>query len=285
MPRLALLALACLVAAGRAFGAHCGDDVDGHGTAVPCACGDTLVSSRTLGSGDPITQAPCPGTGLVVAVPADHPGAVLNLAGETITGGGTGTGIVVSRGGQGGLTLVGPGSVRGFGLGVDAAGEALAVASEVGSYDNRTDGFLVAGAGWTIHGCEASSNGRDGFSLRGARFNVEGNRAYGNGRYGFRISGVVGASTNNEAAANGRDGIVVGGRDLDVNGPTATANGGAGVRVRLVRGKVSGGVSAGNAGDGVRVRGLALDLGDVRTDANGGVGLRRTGGCRGKECR
>ena len=45
---------------------RCGDDVDGHGTAVPCACGDLLVSSRTLSPADPITAAPCPGNGLLV---------------------------------------------------------------------------------------------------------------------------------------------------------------------------------------------------------------------------
>jgi len=53
------------VAAMRA----CGDDVDGHGKAVPCACGDLLVSSRALGAADRITRESCPAMGLLVAAP------------------------------------------------------------------------------------------------------------------------------------------------------------------------------------------------------------------------
>jgi hypothetical protein len=281
MRPLASLVLACLLAAGPASGAPCGDDVDGRGTAVPCACGDTLVSSRTLGPIDPVTRAPCPAGGLVVHVPAHRPAAVLALGGHDLQGSGRGTGIVVTSGGRGGLTLLGPGSVTGFARGVDAAADALAVASEVGAFDNRTDGFTVAGVGWTVRACEASGNGRDGFTLRGAHFRVDGNRAYGNRRSGFRISGFEGAVSGNEAAANGRDGIVVSGRDVDVLDQTATANGGAGLSARIVRGRVDGTVAAGNVREGLRAHGVGLGVGAARDEANGRIRRR----CRGEACR
>src|SRR5690348_10627410 len=56
---LLFLALATPALAGR----RCGD-------AVPCDCGDVLVSSRTLGDDDPITRRVCPATGLVIDLPA-----------------------------------------------------------------------------------------------------------------------------------------------------------------------------------------------------------------------
>jgi hypothetical protein len=284
MRRIAPLALACLLAAGPAFGARCGDDVDGRGTSVPCACGDTLVASRTLGPADPITQAPCPGAGLVVHIPAHRPAAVLALGGHTIRGGGGGTGIVVTSGGRGGLTLLGPGTVTGFDRGIDAAGDALAVATEVGAFDNATDGFAVAGVGWTVRACEASGNGRDGFTLRGTRFLVEGNRAYGNHRFGFRIAGTEGAVAGNEAAANGRDGLVVAGRNVDVTDPSATVNGRTGVSARIARGRLTGTVSAGNGDAGLRASGSGLGVSETRSEANGGP-VRRRGACRDGACR
>ena len=48
---------------------RCGDDVDGHGRAVPCACGDLLVSSRALGAADRLTHTRCRAMGLLVAAP------------------------------------------------------------------------------------------------------------------------------------------------------------------------------------------------------------------------
>src|SRR6266436_3215414 len=73
----------------------CGDDVDGHGKAVPCACGDLLVSSRALGAADRITREPCPGMGLLVAAPGP---VTLAFTGRTIRGDGQGIGVLVVRG-------------------------------------------------------------------------------------------------------------------------------------------------------------------------------------------
>src|SRR5206468_9885319 len=74
----AVVALWCLLLArvAPAGSRRCGDDVDGHATAVPCDCGDVLVSGRTLGDADPITQHACDGDGLLVLLPAGTAGAV-----------------------------------------------------------------------------------------------------------------------------------------------------------------------------------------------------------------
>src|SRR5579862_1592271 len=67
--RALVAGLLFLSLAAPAFaGGRCGDDVGGR--AVPCNCGDVLVSSRTLGDDDPITTRVCPATGLVINVPA-----------------------------------------------------------------------------------------------------------------------------------------------------------------------------------------------------------------------
>src|SRR5437773_11788003 len=100
--------LALLVAlAGPARAVRpCGDDVDGHGKRVACACGDVLVSSRVLGPADEVTAAPCPANGLVVA--ASGP-VTLDLGGRTIAGDGQGMGLLVVGGS---LLLVRPGAVE-----------------------------------------------------------------------------------------------------------------------------------------------------------------------------
>src|SRR5437879_306283 len=94
----------------------CGDDVDGKGKHVACACGDLLVSSHVLGPADEVTTTACPSNGLLVAGTGT---VTLDLDGRTIAGNGQGIGILVVRGS---LLLVGPGSVAHFGIGLVATG-------------------------------------------------------------------------------------------------------------------------------------------------------------------
>src|SRR5260221_9488664 len=77
----------------------CGDDVDGHD--VPCACGDVVVSSVALAS-DPILGGRCPHDGLIVRAPDAARTVVIDLQGHTLRGSGTGVGIRLVAGGQGG---------------------------------------------------------------------------------------------------------------------------------------------------------------------------------------
>ena len=259
---------------------RCGDDVDGRGTAVRCECGDLLVSSHTLTAADPITQHPCPGTGLLVDARADHPGPRLSLGGQAIAGSGRGIGIQVAGGGADGATLQGPGTVQGFDTGVLAVNGSLARAADVRATENRADGFSVVGVGYTVTGCEAVRNGRDGFALRGQGFRVEGNRALENGRRGFTISGrdgVVGGASGNEASANARGGLAIQGRGHRIERPVALNNAGAGIRARVAGGRLADATASGNRGDGLRVEGhdLAITGGDAR--GNGRSDLRVRG--------
>jgi hypothetical protein len=200
-----------LVAVSPANGAgrRCGDDVDGR--AVPCACGDVLVSSRTLSAADPITHAPCPHGGLLVAVPADDEPATLDLGGLTLAGSRRGVGIQVVSGGAGGLTIAGPGTVRGFAVGVAARG-ALAAVRDVASIDNGADGFRLTGDGYRVTNCEAARTGRVGFALTGRNFQADGNRAFDNARTGISVAGAgarIGEVRANDAASNRRGGVAV----------------------------------------------------------------------------
>ncbi|HJQ84000.1 MAG TPA: hypothetical protein VKA21_07995, partial [Candidatus Binatia bacterium] len=181
MRRLAL-GLLCLVLASSAHAGmgRCGDV---GGRSVPCDCGDVLVGSRTLGDDDPITGRVCPGTGLVVSLPAGTT-ATLALGGRVLAGSGRGFGIQVLAGGDG-VTIVGPGGVRGFEIGILAAAGGLARVADVTVAENRTDGVSVVGTGYAVSGCEALRNGRDGFALRGRGYRADGNRALENGRHGF----------------------------------------------------------------------------------------------------
>src|ERR1051325_2045480 len=99
MRPLAVAVLCCALAwATSAGAARCGDDVDGR--SVPCDCGDVLVGSHTLGDADPITTRVCPGSGLLVNVPAGR-AAILALGGHVLAGSRRGFGIQVVAGGDG----------------------------------------------------------------------------------------------------------------------------------------------------------------------------------------
>jgi hypothetical protein len=290
-PALGLLS-ALLVAPAMASGRQCGDDV--RGRVVPCDCGDVLVGSRTLGDDDPITSRVCPGTGLLVAVSAGQPAATLALAGHAIAGSGLGVGIQVVGGGVGGLTISGPGGVRGFGTGVQAVNGALAALVDVIAADNTNDGFSIAGVGFTLNGCQATRNGRNGFVVRGRGYQLDGNRALDNGHSGFELAGhdgAVGNTLGNEAAGNARDGLHVRGRGHDIRHPVVTANGGRGISAHFAEGRIAGAVASANRGHGLRAGGGDLAVSGNEAHDNGagidvrGARVRDGGGNRAEDCR
>jgi len=248
----ALLALA----APRFVAARACGDIDGVG-AVPCACGDVLVGSRTLSPTDPITRGPCDGDGLIVRIPPSYPGATLNLGGQTISGLGRGIGIHVQSGGADQLSITGPGVVRAFDVGVLGSGTIRTV-EDIVSADHRTDGFCLTGVGFTVSGCEARDNGRTGFVLRGDGYHVAGNRAVGNGADGFSLTGrgaVVAGTVVNESAANGAHGMTIAGRNHLVRDVTATGNHAGGLRARIARSAVVAPATSANGGLDLSVAG------------------------------
>ena len=277
MRALAIAALACLLAGGSTASARpCGDDVDGHGTAAACDCGDVLVSSRTLGDADPITQHRCAGNGLVVDVPSGRPAPTLGLGGHLLAGNARGFGLELVAAGDGGLRLVGPGEIRGFVDGVFAPGGTLASADNVVVTNGTADGFVVSGGAFVLRDCEASHNARDGFALRGSGFQLDGNRAYYNGRFGFRIAGSdahIGLTAANEASGNGRGGIELLGRGHDVARAVADKNAGDGIHSRMHRGRISGAYASGNQRDGIHASGGTLVVSDSAAADNHGAGI------------
>jgi hypothetical protein len=283
-----------ILLAAQASARRCGDDVDGRGQAVPCDCGDLLVSSRTLGDEDPITSRVCPGTALLVQVPPDRPAATLALAGRVLAGSGRGFGVHVLSGGAGGMTISGPGEIRRFDTAVLAVRGTLARLADVTAADNRSDGFDIAGTGYAITGCEALRNGRDGFALRGSGYRAEGNRALANARSGFAFAGrdaAIGHAAGNEAAGNGRDGMSVRGRGHELRNPIATANGGRGITAHVRGGRISGALATGNRAHGLHAAGSDLGVEGSQAEDNGGGGIavrgarvHDGGGNRGEDC-
>jgi hypothetical protein len=282
--------LVCVLLASQVLAGprRCGDDVDGR--TVPCDCGDLLVSSRTLGPEDPITQRACEGTGLLVDVPADRPAPTLALGGQTLGGTGHGVGIHVLGGGEGGLTLLGPGTVARFGTGILAPGGELAHLDGVTATDNRGDGISVGGQAFRVQHSEAARNGRDGFALRGTAYRVDGNRALHNVRHGFALAGregAIGSTIANEASGNGGEGFMLRGRDHALTDPVAIGNGSDGIRARVTRGRINRAYAASNRRHGVKAAGANVEL--LEDDALGdddrqvrGAGSRR---CRGGACK
>lgn len=176
-----LLGLLLVVgAATRADARRCGDDVDGRGTAVRCACGDVVVSDVRLRMDDPVAAVPCATDGLVVAAAAP---ITVTLDGVVLRGTGRGTGLRVLRGG---VLLDGPGGVEGFDVGVSAAPGALARALAVSARGNRRDGFLVRGADTLLIDCVSEGNGRDGVRRSTDAPAVAGGRVADNARDGRR---------------------------------------------------------------------------------------------------
>jgi len=249
----------------------CGDDVDGHGKAVPCACGDLLVSSRTLGAADRITHEPCPTMGLLVAAPGP---VTLAFQGHTLRGTGEGIGVLVARGS---LALAGPGAIEGFGMGVLARGpRALAGAVSMRFSQNRMDGLLAESDGYAIEGSVAEHNGRDGFALGGQGYAVDGNRATGNGRHGFNLWGRgahVGGGLGNEAVGNAAAGFWLHGMMHQVVGATAVGNGSDGVYGRVMHTLFAATRAERNGRNGLWALGWAIAIQGNSATSNRGYGV------------
>ncbi|HTC23744.1 MAG TPA: right-handed parallel beta-helix repeat-containing protein [Gemmatimonadales bacterium] len=254
----------------------CGDDVDGHGKRVPCACGDLLVSSRTLRRADRITRKRCRGTGLMIAAPGP---VTLAFDGHTIRGQGQGVGVLVVRGS---LSLRGPGTIEGFGTGAAARGP-TALASAVGMRfaGNRAQGLAVESDGYTIQGNVAENNGRDGFALDGKGYAVDGNRATGNQRYGFYMLGMgahVGGGLGNEAVQNAKAGFWLYGMWHQEAGATSTGNGDYGFYSMLWNASLTDIRTDDNASDGLRAMGMSIAVQGSSASGNQGFGVWVTGG-------
>jgi hypothetical protein len=262
---LALLSLGALLVPGLAAAKPCGDDVNGQD--VPCACGDTLVSSVVLAD-DPVTGARCPGDGLVVRAGGARPGITIDLHGATLRGSGDGTGLWVVFGGSGGARVIstgGPARIEQYHDGVIGDGpEAIALIDGVVVRSSIRDGIRLHRGTAEIRNGEARDSGRDGFSVMAGRFTMTSNRSVHSGRYGFWLMGnglsigAPGAGIVSEGS--GDSGIAIMGMGNRLIDCASSGSEEHGVDLYGMHIWVEGCVATGNHGDGIKGMGMAWFL-------------------------
>jgi len=256
----------------------CGSDVQGH--AVPCACGDTVVSDVSLAD-DPVGRTVCGGDGLIVRAARAAHGVTIDLHGRSLRGSGRGVGVWIVNGGPGGARLLSRGQVAriaGFRDGVVARGrQSVARIEGVAAIGNARDGVRVQAVGYTIHAVETQDSGRDGFSLGGTGFQVTDGRAVRSGRFGYFVmgsGGSIGASgAENSALGSGHAGFSITGVGHHVIECHATGAAHEGVHLNGMHLVVSGCVAQANAGDGISGIGGDIFLSGNQATGNGNNGI------------
>jgi len=256
----------------------CGDDVNGQD--VPCACGDTVVSSVVLAD-DPIVSQPCAADGLIVrALGASH-GVTIDLAGKTLRGKGHGTGIWVVYGGPGGARLVSSGqtaTLDGFRDGVIGSGsDSIHLVQGVRARRSARDGFRLHTDFYEVRNAEAILSGRDGFSVSGAGFIISGSLAQNSTRHGYLVMGVdanVGLpGAGDTAEGNGADGFHILGAGHSLVDCISQENGKNGVNLGEVNYEVKGCTAQNNGEDGIKGSGMNWQLSRNRALNNNNDGL------------
>jgi len=268
---------AALLASGAALAKPCGDDLNGKD--VPCACGDLVVSDVTLDD-DPVTHERCSGDGLIVHAIGVAP-LTVDLAGRTLRGDGTGNGVWVMYGGDGGARIVSGGAtahLEGFAMGVVAGGDdTLARLENVRVERPQRDGVRLRGVGYRLTAVEVENAGRDGFSLSGRGFRLERTRSAGSHRYGYMVMGQsaeLGAADSSIVAAdNGSAGFNLMGAGHTLRGCVAEGNGKEGVALSGGALRVEGCVARANTGDGIAGMGSNWHIAANQAVANGGDGI------------
>jgi hypothetical protein len=258
----------------------CGDDVGGLN--VACDCGDTVISSVTLGD-DPVAQKECPSDGLIVRGTQTEGPLTIDLAGKTLRGSGKGAGIWVVSGGKAGGALLlggaGGATILSFKDGVLASGrEPVTLIRDIVVRNSTRDGLRVGGNGYRIEEVESYSSGRDGFSLSGSDFTVVGSRAVSSGRFGYLVTGqngTIGTSREapNRATLSGTTGFNLLGSGHRLVGCEALHNGRDGVALRGAQHQVISCRAENNLGDGIAGTGSAWLLRTNSTRANRNHGL------------
>jgi parallel beta-helix repeat protein len=207
----------------------------------------------------------CPGGGIVVA--ADN--VRLDLGGNTLTGGGAGSGVAALGSEVDPITglRVENGTVAGFDDGLVLSNAPGARVSRVTATGNVDDGIAVRNSPRArLRGNTATRNGGDGIDVGGCDGCVlAGNRIVGNGDTGIEVESAKGARVaGNTVTGNVDDGIDLQGGEVDdslVRGNTITGNGDNGIVVDAgsTGNRLAGNRATGNGGP---------DLEDVNLPAN-----------------
>jgi hypothetical protein len=252
-------AMNALLASSATAGGECGG-------AVPCACGNTLMASRTL-DGDPIIQSVCPGDGLLIG----QSDVVLTIkGGNTIRGSGEGAGILLGAG-VGGVTVQ-SGAIAGFATGVRATGNAGGRFANLRVIGNTDAGLDVTGDGNTIEGVIAEANGT-GIAVEGDGNVVKGSRSDRNDT-GLAVGGAGNTVSRNVVKRSAGQGMVIDGAGALVERNQVSASGDDGLTVTGTGHTVTRNAMKLNRGDGLAIPdGGGIGVSRNRTDRSGGHGI------------
>ena len=238
----------------------CSAAMAGVAHAATVGCGDVITESITLSA----DVGPCPGDGIVIGA---HD-VTLNLGGHSVTGTGTGSGILVSTFSR---AHVLNGTVTGFSDGVvtrlsfDNVFEALVVK------ENQATGILLTlGGDNQVRRNIVTANGGNGIGSAAAGGNViESNVVHGNagagvflGRRSLNFASGRNRVAGNTIAENGGDGVFVSNFNShnQILGNLVASNRGDGVQISVFSGDqccnlIQGNVIRGNAENGVLILG------------------------------
>jgi hypothetical protein len=203
--------------AGSAEAASCGDTAGPLFRRVPCACGDTVITSTWLRATDPVVTTHCSDSaadGLTIGAN----GIILDCRGLTVRGTGL-TGIIGKRDGvtvkncvieafTDGIQLDGHGNrllgntTRGTFGGILVGGDDVWLVGNR-AHDCLVEGLFVQSGRRAVVWNNRASRCFDGFAINGEKAWVAGNAASANGRHGFRVIGSDNDLLGNSADHNG----------------------------------------------------------------------------------
>src|SRR5262245_5257101 len=223
------------------------------GGVVPCACGDRVVTSRTLTPADPVTTTVCTGNGLFVG-----PGVTLDLGGRTITGDGAGIDAGITIEGGANNVVIRGGRVTGFFTGITT------FTSTTGS--TLTDLQIISnGAGINISASDTTVTKSvirrneadclfvlDGPALQDLN-TVTLNRCEDNGGTGLVVTGVLNTIARNVLLRNGGSGADINGEGHTIDRNQSKYNGGAGYEILGQNHRVTLNIAQSNGADGFAV--------------------------------
>jgi hypothetical protein len=261
----------------------CGDKVEGRD--VPCECGDIVVSDLKLAD-DPVASRSCPRDGLIVRAGDAKQPLTIDLAGQTLRGGGQGVGIWLFQGGGAGARIVntgGGGVIEGFRDGISGQGPtSVSLVDGITVQKVKRDGVrLIDVTGAEVRKTTVTNAGRDGFWVSGTRYRLTANRAVQNKRVGFHLMGSDGAiglaGAGNVAESNGGEGFSVMGRGHRLVECIATGSGKEGMKINGMRHELVDCRAQDNGGDGIAGRGMEWRVAGTKAIDNDNNGLAVSG--------
>jgi hypothetical protein len=232
-----LLAIPALAAAGLLAGPI----TSATATADPAACGAVVTADIRLGA----DLVDCPGSGLVVGAP----GITIDLAGHTIDGTGTGTGVD-NTGGHDGVRITG-GTIREFLFGIDVLESSGARFDRLALRDSGLGMIVARSDHGRLDRVEAVDNRFTGISINfSERVAVRRSVARNNGEHGFAdMASFKTTYERNESAANAVSGFALWqSQRITLTRNVALDNGFLGIDAETADGTVDGGgnVARGN---------------------------------------